>query len=97
VKLFSPELGYGRDQLTDSAPDRQCPAGEGYRMNIIACMADRIRYVALNILGEIAGFTGGTVHDIGYWAEDTEERICRAKFACRCYQPPEEFTYVKAS
>lgn len=66
-------------------------------MDIKARAVDRIRFVALKILGEIAGFTGGTAHDIGQWAEEAEERICRAKFACRCYRPPEEFTYMKVS
>jgi hypothetical protein len=66
-------------------------------MNIKARAVDRIRFVVLKILGEIAGFTGGTAHDIGYWAEDAEERICRAKAACRCYRAPDAIMYVKAS
>ena len=64
-------------------------------MNVKARSVDRIRFVALKILGEIAGFTNCTAHELGFWAENAEERICRAKFACRCYRPPDPVTYVK--
>jgi hypothetical protein len=65
-------------------------------MNVKPLAVHRIRFRILKILGEIAGFAGGTAHDIGYWAEDAEERICKAKMACRgFYRPPGATKYVK--
>jgi hypothetical protein len=67
-----------------------------YGMNILARAVSSMGLLVLKIVGEIAGFIGGTAHDIGYRAEDAEERICKAKAACRgFYRPPGATMYVK--